>query len=87
MANLLIIYDIGGVAKDWFHSYLDNRKQYVTLNGSNSSTKPILTGVPLESVLGPLLFLSISMIYVNVLSILKPIIMLQSHSSLENLVK
>ena len=25
-------YGIRGVAKDWFRSYLDNRKQYVTLN-------------------------------------------------------
>ena len=50
-------YGIRGVAKDWFRSYLGNPKQYVTLNGSNSFFKAILTGVPQESVLGPLLFL------------------------------
>ena len=50
-------YGLRGVAKDWFCSYINNQKQYVTLNGSNSSIKPILTGVPQGPVLGPLLFL------------------------------
>ena len=43
-------YSIRGVAKDWFCSYLGNRRQYVTLTGSNSSIKPMLTGVPQGSV-------------------------------------
>ena len=39
-------YGIRGVAKNWFESYLNNRKQSVTLNGSDSSFRPVLTGVP-----------------------------------------
>ena len=86
-------YGIRGVAKDWFWSYLDNQKQYVTLNGSNSSIKTILTGVPQGSVLGPFFFL----IYINDLCkcvkysetyhFADDTNMLQSPSSLETLAK
>ena len=44
-------------------NYFNNRNQRVVLNGLNSSWKKILAGVPLRSVLGPLLFL----IFVNFL--------------------
>ena len=38
-------------------SYLENRKQYVSINGFDSLTKPINCGVPQGSSVGPLLFL------------------------------
>ena len=50
-------YEVRGISKKWFSSYLTNRKQFVSTDNSNSTAKAILTGVLQGSVLGPLLFL------------------------------
>lgn len=54
-------YGIRGNMLKLLSSYLYNRQQYVSLNGSESGLLPIVNGVPQGSILGPILFL----IYIN----------------------
>ena len=54
-------YGIRGLAYSWIHSYLNNRRQYVSINGTNSTYLNIACGVLQGSVLGPTLFI----LYIN----------------------
>jgi len=52
---------IRGVALEYIKSYLTNRFQCVTIDGTSSDLRGVICGVPQGSILGPILFL----IYIN----------------------
>ena len=56
LSRLSDLIGLTDITLSWFQSYLSNRKQYITLQGSYSSTATVNHGVSQGSVLGPLLF-------------------------------
>ena len=56
LTNKLNHYGIRGIANNWFKSYLNNRTEYVSIQGSNSDIEQVKHGVPQGSVLEPFFF-------------------------------
>jgi hypothetical protein len=56
LLSKLSFYGIRGIALEWFRNYLSNRKQFVCIDGKESSLKSLICGIPQGSLLAPLLF-------------------------------
>ena len=53
-------FGVSNVELKWFESYISNREQTCLVNGTMSTAKKLVCGVPQGSILGPLLYIMIS---------------------------
>jgi len=57
LVSKLKAHGIGSLVGNWIKAWLTDRQQQVCLDGRYSRWRPIWSGVPQASVLGPILFL------------------------------
>lgn len=64
-------YGIRGIVYDWLKSYLNNRKQFVSLGSVESELKNVSCGAPQDSLLGNLFLLYVNHIqnFINIIDI------------------
>ena len=67
-------YGVKGRNLLWFKSYLNNRRQFIIHDNSNTSFANISYGVPQGSILGPLIFLLYMNDLPNASLVLDPVI-------------
>ena len=54
-------YGVTGKILEWIKEFLNGRTQVVKVNGAESESAPVVSGIPQGGVLGPILFI----IYIN----------------------
>ena len=86
LLSKLKYYGLDNNSLQWFESYLSNRHQYVEIDNVRSGIKPLLTGVPQGSILGPLLFI-IYMNDINLVSKKFEAILYADDTSLSSIIK